>query len=67
MEARRHQGRGEKNLLIKMLTHRYGPLSEAEEGQVRGLKEKKVEKLAEAILDFQSREEFTTWLAKAQK
>jgi len=56
---------GEKNLLIKMLTHRYGPLSEAEEGQVRGLKEKKVEKLAEAILDFQSREEFTTWLAKA--
>jgi len=57
---------GEIKLLLTMLTRRYGPLTEAEESGVQGLSEEQLERLAEAILDFQSREEFTTWLAKAQ-
>jgi len=57
---------GEINLLIKQLTRRYGLLTEVEERQIRDLPEEQVESLAEAILDFQNRVEFTTWLAKTQ-
>jgi len=57
---------GEINLLVKQLTRRYGPLTSAEESGVQGLEQEQLEGLAEAILDFQSREEFTIWLDKAQ-
>ena len=57
---------GKLDLLLMLLTHRFGPLRGVEERQIRDLPEQQVEKLAEAILDFQSREEFTAWLVKAQ-
>ncbi len=53
---------GEINLLVKQLTRRLGALSLEEETEVRSLNVTQLENLGEAILDFQSREDFTSWL-----
>ncbi len=55
---------GERNLLLKMLTHRFGPLAAAEEAKIAKLNVEQMEKLGEDLLDFKSREEFTDWLTK---
>jgi predicted transposase YdaD len=55
--------RGEAEILLRLLTRRFGPLNEATRGQIRNLPSAQLEALGEALLDFAGREELTAWLA----
>ncbi len=53
---------GEADLVLRLLGRRFGALSDSEEGSIRTLSRERVEELAEALLDFTSRDDLDTWL-----
>ena len=61
----REEGRqeGEVALALRLLTRRCGPLSEATTARIQSLPLEQLESLAEALLDFQSADDLTTWLS----
>jgi predicted transposase YdaD len=54
---------GEADVLLRLLTRRFGPLDEAMREQIRHLPSAQLEVLAEALLDFKDRDELTAWLS----
>jgi predicted transposase YdaD len=60
----RQEGRqeGEVNVIVRLLSRRFGALSPAQVSQVRSLSIPQLESLGEALLDFQSLGEFEAWL-----
>ena len=62
------QGReqGEINLVLRLLTRRFGPLAPAIETQIRNLSLEQLENLADALLDFQNEIELQRWLREIQ-
>ncbi|WP_124681949.1 DUF4351 domain-containing protein [Candidatus Viridilinea mediisalina] len=61
---RKWREEGQLTLLLRQLTHRYGPLSAEVTAQVEALSTMQVLDLAEALLDFTSHDEFTQWLGE---
>ena len=61
----REEGRkqGEAALTLRQLTRRCGPLSEATSTRIQSLPLEQLESLAEAMLDFQSADDLTSWLS----
>ena len=61
----RQEGRqeGEANLLLRLLTKRYGMLSPSQEEQIRSLDVEQLESLGEALLDFTNKSDLDTWLS----
>jgi len=61
----REEGRqqGEAALALRQLTRRSGPLSETTIARIQSLPVEQLESLAEALLDFQSADDLTTWLS----
>ena len=61
----RQEGRqeGEANLLLRLLTKRYGMLSPSQEKQIRSLDVEQLESLGEALLDFTNKSDLDTWLS----
>jgi len=61
----RQEGRqeGEANLLLRLLTKRYGMLSPSQEQQIRSLDVEQLESLGEALLDFTNKSDLDTWLS----
>jgi predicted transposase YdaD len=53
---------GEANLIVRLLSRRFGALSPDRVSQVRSLSIPQLESLGEALLDFQSLGEFEAWL-----
>lgn len=66
MEQGLQQGRREEasTLVVRQLNRRVGPIAEALAGRVRDLPLHVLEDLSEALLDFTSRSDLETWLAK---
>jgi predicted transposase YdaD len=62
----RLQGRaeGESALVLRLLCRTVGPLSAAQESQIRKLSLEKIEALGEALLDFQSPDDLGRWLSE---
>ncbi|AFY62726.1 DUF4351 domain-containing protein [Synechococcus sp. PCC 6312] len=58
---------GEALLTLRLLQHKFGPLSEATSQQIRDLPVSELENLAEALLDFQTPMDLTTWLIQAPR
>lgn len=54
---------GETNLLLRLLTKRYGMLSPSQEEQIRSLDVEQLESLGEALLDFTNKSDLDTWLS----
>lgn len=64
-EQKGHQeGRQEEaaNLILRMLTKRFGPLASDVQGAVTALSIENLEELSEALLDFDSLSELSTWI-----
>ncbi len=63
------QGRreGEAEIVIKLLARRLGALSTSQEKAVRKLSTRKLESLAEALLDFSSIDDLTQWMRETKK
>ncbi|MDJ0662323.1 MAG: DUF4351 domain-containing protein [Crocosphaera sp.] len=61
----REEGRqeGEANLIIRLLTRRFGQLSEDFLTQIRGLSVEQLENLGDALLDFESEENLQQWFS----
>ena len=55
---------GEANLIIRLLTRRFGQLSEDYLTQIRGLSVEQLETLGDALLDFESEEDLQQWLIR---
>lgn len=53
---------GEANLIVRLLSRRFGALSPEQVSQVRSLSIPQLESLGEALLDFQEISEFEAWL-----
>jgi len=53
---------GERELLVRLLKHRFGELGPELEGQVKALSLGQIEDLSIAMLDFKSRDELVGWL-----
>jgi hypothetical protein len=53
---------GERKVVLKLLTRRFGTLQPEEEKQIAKLDTEKLEQLAQDFLDFKDREELTDWL-----
>jgi len=53
---------GEANLIVRLLSRRFGALSPEQISQVRSLSIPQLESLGEALLDFQELGEFEAWL-----
>ncbi|MDJ0662324.1 MAG: Rpn family recombination-promoting nuclease/putative transposase [Crocosphaera sp.] len=62
----REEGRqeGEAKLIIRLLTRRFGQLSEDYLTQIRGLSVEQLETLGDALLDFESEEDLQQWLIR---
>ena len=62
----REEGRqeGEAKLIIRLLTRRFGQLSEDYLTQIRGLSVEQLETLGDALLDFESEEDLQQWLTR---
>ncbi|AFY59983.1 DUF4351 domain-containing protein [Synechococcus sp. PCC 6312] len=56
---------GEALLTLRLLQHKFGPLSDDLSQQIRDLPVSELENLAEALLDFQTPMDLTTWLTQA--
>ncbi|PPJ63342.1 DUF2887 domain-containing protein [Cuspidothrix issatschenkoi] len=54
---------GEANLLLCLLTKRYGMLSPSQEKQIRSLAVEQLESLGEALLDFTNKSDLDIWLS----
>ena len=52
---------GEVNLIVRLLSRRFGALSPAQVSQIRSLSIPQLESLGEALLDFQSLGELDSW------
>ncbi|PDV99645.1 DUF4351 domain-containing protein [Candidatus Viridilinea mediisalina] len=65
-EEGRQEGRqeGQLALLLRLLSHRYGPLSTEMTAQVAALSPTQMLALAEALLDFTSHDDLEQWLAR---
>lgn len=69
-EQGREEGReegllqGERLLITRLLTKRFGRLSAKTKEQLENLSLKKIEKLSEALLDFKEKSELNVWLEK---
>lgn len=63
-QAGRQAGRqeGETDLVLRMLTKRYGLLSLAQQEQIRGLNIEQLESLGESLLDFTEISDLDRWL-----
>ncbi len=63
------QGRreGEAEIVIRQLARRLGALSTSQEKAVRKLSTRKLEGLAEALLDFSSIDDLTQWMRETKK
>jgi predicted transposase/invertase (TIGR01784 family) len=63
-QAGRQEGRqeGETDLVLRMLTKRYGLLSLAQQEQIRGLNIEQLESLGESLLDFTEISDLDRWL-----
>ncbi|MBE9231823.1 DUF2887 domain-containing protein [Cuspidothrix issatschenkoi LEGE 03284] len=55
---------GEANLLLRLLTKRYGMLSPSQEKQIRSLAVEQLESLGEALLDFTNKSDLDMWLSR---
>ena len=55
---------GESELVLRQLRRRCGTISASEEATIRALPLKRLEALADALLDFRGSEDLCTWLAK---
>jgi flagellar biosynthesis/type III secretory pathway protein FliH len=60
LQQGRHQGEAE--LVLRLLGHRLGTLSAAQETSIRKLPLSKIEELGEALLEFTSRADLARWL-----
>ena len=62
------QGKQEEALalVLRLLRRRVGPLSEADEAQIRRLSLVALEELSEALLDFTQGADLVTWLQAHQ-
>jgi predicted transposase YdaD len=62
---RREEGREEAtlNLVIRLLTKRFGKLPETTQSTISSLSLFELEALSEALLDFTSVDDLQTWLA----
>ncbi len=56
--------KGEVDLVLRQLGWRFGALSDSEEGSIRDLPIEKIDALAEALLDFTSRDDLAAWLGR---
>ena len=54
----------EVSFVIRLLNHRFGPLAPDIEERVRSLPVNRLEDLGEALLDFQSEADLTSWIEK---
>ncbi|WP_165774775.1 DUF4351 domain-containing protein [Candidatus Viridilinea mediisalina] len=65
----REEGReeGQLTLLLRLLSHRYGPLSTEITVQVEALSPTQMLELADALFDFTSRDELAQWLAREEE
>ena len=52
---------GEVNLIVRLLSRRFGALSPEQVSQIRSLSIPQLESLGEALLDFQSLGELDSW------
>ena len=57
------EARDAAKVALRQLNRRCGPLSEATTARIQALPLEQLEALAEALLDFSSPEDLTTWLA----
>jgi len=55
--------KGTKQVVLRLLNRRFGPLTKRLEDRVRRLPQEQAEDLAEALLDFTSRKDLNAWLA----
>ena len=62
----RQEGRqeGEADLVLRLLARRCGPLSEAQQAQVRAMPREQLEALGEALLDFTGMADLESWLGE---
>ncbi len=60
----RQQGRieGERSLLLRQLDRRFGELTDDTIGLIEALNDQNIERLAEAILEFNTRDDLLNWL-----
>ncbi len=56
--------KGEVDLVLRQLGWRFGVLADSEEGSIRDLPIEKIDALAEALLDFTSRDDLAAWLGR---
>ena len=54
--------KGKIELVLKLLTRRFGPVSAEEESRLKALNGEQIETLGEDFLDFQERADLTKWL-----
>ncbi len=59
---KRGRQQGEAGLVLKQLRRRLGAISAAQERAIRNLSLRRVERLGEALLGFQSRADLVRWL-----
>ena len=66
LEAEQRHGRHEeaRELVLRQLTHRFGPVERQLKGKIRQLSLARTEALGEALLDFADRADLETWLEK---
>jgi len=56
--------KGEARLIVRLLTHRFGPLNSDVVERIRGLSILKLEALGEALLDFSGLDDLHRWLKR---
>jgi predicted transposase YdaD len=64
-EQRGRQAAG-RSLILRLLTRRVGPVPNRSLEQINQLSLAQIETLGEALLDFQTMTDLTTWLAQHQ-
>ncbi|MDJ0597330.1 MAG: Rpn family recombination-promoting nuclease/putative transposase [Crocosphaera sp.] len=58
---------GEANLVIRLLNHRFGQISDELVTQIQGLSIEQLENLGEALLDFQTEDDLKQWFSNFLK
>lgn len=56
---------GEKSLMIRMLTRKFGTLDAKSIDLINNLPLESIESLGDALLDFNTADDLTAWLAKS--
>jgi hypothetical protein len=54
---------GQASMVMRLLKHKFGEIDQDVEAQIQKLVSPQLEDLSEALLDFQQREDITTWLS----